>query len=241
MSGQPSILQQLRELHAKFGLARTLKHASFRLVNRFAYLDCLHIIALERSDLKPLDAGKVCRLSTKMATRTDLEAMQEEGCWEINERKLEFFDHGDACLLSYVDGELAGYTWAHTRGCPEIIPGLILSVPRAYLYNFAAFTLPKYRGYGLQSFRHHALLACPQWQDRKGLLGYVIHTNYKSKRGQHKSGYQKIGRIWVIGSKSRFCALIGRDLRRLGIRRIDCAPPVRLPEASLRVKERLQA
>lgn len=221
MSDRQSTFHALHELCSMFGAAKTLKHAIFRLVNRFMYFDCLHIIALDRDALRPLDSRKTHRLSTKIATLADLEDMEKQGCWEISRRKIDFFDQGDLCLLSYVDNQLAGYTWAHTRGCPEIIPGLRLRVPREYLYNFAAFTLPEYRGCGLQSFRHHELLGCPQWREKKGLLGFVIHTNYKSKRGQHKSGYERVGSIWLIGTKSKFCALIGKDLRDMGIKRIE--------------------
>ena len=214
-------LKTLEELRSRFGTARTLRYAAFRLINRFLYFDCLHIIALERDNVKPLDPDKTHRLSTKIAALHDLKEMERQGCWHIHRIKFEYFNQGDTCLLSYVDNELAGYTWAHTNGCPELVPGLRLSVPHEYLYNFAGFTHPNYRGYGLQAFRHHALLNHHCWKDKKGLLGFVVHTNYNSKRGQDKSGYQIKGNIWLIGSKSRFHAFIGKNLRVMGIKRIN--------------------
>lgn len=213
--------QILKELRSRFGAAKTLKHAVFRLINRFLYFDCLHIIVLSRDNLRPLDPGNTRRLSTKIATLADLKEMEQQGCWEIQQRKLEFFNQGDTCLLSYVNDKLAGYTWAHTNGCPELVPGLRLSVPHEYLYNYAAFTLPEYRGCGLQSFRHHELLNHRRWRDKKGLLGFVIHTNYSSRKGQDKSGYTRIGDICLIGRKSNFCVLISRDLRSMGVKRIN--------------------
>ncbi len=197
------------------------KHGLFRFVNKFLYLECLHIIVLNRENLRPLNPSNAHRLSTKIATWGDLKEMERQGYWEIEQKKLEFFNQGDTCLLSYVDNKLAGYTWAHAKGRPELFPGLILSVPREYLYNFAAFTLPEYRGYNLQSFRHHELLNHHQWKDRKGMLGFVLHTNYSSKRGQDKSGYTRIGSIWLVGTKSKFYALIDRNLRSMGIKRIN--------------------
>ncbi len=220
---QKSTFQSLNEWRARFGAARTLKHAAFRFINRFVYFDCLHIIVLKRADLKPLDPNNSHRLSARIATLDDLKKMERQGCWEIQQRKLGFFTQGDTCLLSYVNDELAGYTWAHTRGCPELVPGLRVSVPQRYLYNFAAFTLPVYRGCGLQSFRHHELLNDDRWRDKEGLLGFVIHTNYSSRRGQGKSGYTGIGTIWLVGRKSNFCALIGKNLRDMGIRRLKSA------------------
>lgn len=215
-----SIFRTIIDFRSRFGEAKTLKHVVYRLINRFCYFDCLHIIVLNRENLKPLDPTNAHRFSTRIATLQDLREMNKQGCWHIHRKKLEFFNQGDTCLLSYVDDQLAGYTWAHTNGCPELVPGLRLRVPREYLYNYAGFTHPDYRGYSLQSFRHHELLNHHLWRDRKGLLGFVIHTNYSSKRGQEKSGYKRKGNIWLIGSKSYFCALIGKNLRGIGIKRI---------------------
>ena len=220
MSEIKSIFQTLKEFRSRFGAAKTLKHAAYRFINRFIYFDCLHIIVLDRENLRKLDPDNTHKLSTKVATLEDLREMEQQGCWEIQQRKVAFFYQGDVCLLSYVDNQLAGYTWAHENGCPELIPGLRLSMPHEYLYNFAAFTHPDYRGCGLQSFRHHELLNHSRWQDKKGLLGFVIHTNYSSRKGQGKSGYTKIGNVWLIGSKSNFYAHISKNLRSMGIRRI---------------------
>jgi hypothetical protein len=221
MTGIKSTLKTLEEFRSRFGAARTLRHAVFRLVNRIIYFDCLHIIVLDRDDLKSPDPVKTRRLSAKIATLEDLKKMEKQRCWNIHQRKIDFFNQGDTCLLSYVDNNLAGYTWAHTNGCPEFVAGLRLCIPNEYLYNSSAFTHPDYRGYGLQSFRHRKLLNLHQWKDKKGLLGFVVHTNYSSRRGQEKAGYKKIGNIYVIGSKSHFYALIGKNLRDMGIKRVN--------------------
>ena len=224
-AGAKSRFKVLAELRARFGTARTLQHAAFRLVNRFCHVDCLHIIALDRENLRPLDPAKTARLSTKGATREELREMEKQGCWGLPEETVEYLERGDTCLLSYVDDKLAGYTWALGSGCPSLVPGLRLSIPNEYLYNFCAFTHSDFRGYGLQSFRHHALLNDPQWKDRKGLLGFVVHTNRSSKRGQNKSGYRTIGKIYMIGRGHRLYALIGKSLRDMGIKRIKAVPP----------------
>lgn len=214
-------MKTLEEFRSRFGAVKTIRHAVFRLINRIIYCDCLHIIVLDRDDLKSLDPAKTLRLSTKIATMGDLKEMEKQGCWNIHKRKIDFFNQGDTCLLSYVDNNLAGYTWVHTSECPEFVAGLRLRIPNEYLYNSSAFTHPDYRGYGLQSFRHNELLSHHQWRNKKGLLGFVVHTNYSSRRGQEKAGYKKIGNIYVIGSKSHFYAFIGKNLRDISITRVN--------------------
>src|SRR5262245_12597472 len=177
-------LKAIATFRANFGTVRMLEHAAFRFINQFCHFDCLHIIALDRANLRPLDPAATATLSAKPATWAELEEMKKQGCWGMTEEKLAYFEQGDTCLLSYVGDEMAGYTWTCGTGRASLVTGLTVSVPDEYLYNFGAFTHPDFRGYGLQSFRHHALLNDPRWKDRKGLLGFVVHTNVRSKRGQ---------------------------------------------------------
>jgi len=210
----------INEMRTRFGTRAAMHHALFRLLDSVMLFKRMDIIVLERDHLQPLDPALTARFSSRLATLTELEAMQADPRLGIHAGKLQSFRAGDSCLLSYVDGRLAGYTWAHTLGHPELIPGLEVSVPAQFLYNYAALTLPEYRGLGLQPYRHHQLLSNGLWQDKRGLLGFVLHTNFASRRGQAKSGFRKIGSIWLFGSRRHFAALFSGSLRRLGIRRL---------------------
>jgi len=209
-----------RDLHARFGLAAALQHAAHRLLNTVMYFEWMNIIVLQREHLRPLDPALTARLSSRLATLEDLQAMQSNARLDIGPVKLEYFRAGDACLLSYADGRLAGYTWAHTLGRPELIPGFVISVPPEYLYNYAALTLPEFRGLGLQPYRHRQLLDSGLWKDKSGLLGFVLQTNFASRRGQAKSGYRTIGCVVLFGGRRCFWAWFSPALRRRGIRRL---------------------
>ncbi len=213
-------LGTLAELRARYGTAAMLQHVVHRVLNALMFVECMNIIVLDRARLRPLDAALAARLHSRLATRADLEAMRADPELGINATKLGNFDAGDTCLLSYADGQLAGYTWAHTLGRPELIPGLVIAVPDSFVYNYAALTLPQFRGLGLQPYRHHQLLDSGLWQDKRGLLGYVFQTNFASRHGQAKSGYRRIGSIWLFGTRRRFLAWFSPALRRLGIRRL---------------------
>jgi hypothetical protein len=205
---------------ARFGTAAALRLALHHLVNTLIFFETMDIIVLERDRLRPLDPALTRKLTSRLATREDLEAMQAVPEFDIQPAMFSSLDDGDACLLSYADGKLAGYTWAHSLGRPELIPGLVINVPPMYLYNYAALTLPEFRGLGLQPYRHHQLLNSGLWQDRRGLLGYVFHTNFASRKGQGKSGYRAIGTIRLLGSRRHFVAWVSPGLRKLGIRRL---------------------
>lgn len=213
----------VEEMRARFGIVAALQHTLYRLLNTVAYVEWMHIIVLDRDHVRPLDPAHTARFTSRTATFDDLKAMSEDPRLDISAAKLRRHKAGDDCVLSYVDGTLAGYSWVHTLGRPELTPGFAISVPRDYLYNYAALTLPEFRGLGLQSYRHHQLLSSGLCGDKLGLLGFVAHTNFASRRGQAKSGYRTIGSIWLLGGRRHFVALFSGSLRRMGVRRLPAA------------------
>ena len=213
-------LQELKDVHSRFGFAAAALFLTHRLINKIVFLERLNVIVLDRDRLRPLKPDPRVKLTSRLATLQDLEALHQDPLWEVDEDKLQYFHAGDSCLLSYADGQLAGYTWAHTLGHPELIPNLTISVPDSYLYNYAGLTLKEFRGVGLQPYRHHALLNHEKWQNKKGLLGYVKHMNFASRHGQEKSGYRTIGSIWMFGRPRSFRVYISKSLRNIGVKRL---------------------
>jgi hypothetical protein len=214
-------IQDVKDEASRVGYARALERSLYNTAKQYVSLRRFEVIRLTRDRLAPLEPDNPASITARLATEDDLLGMQAEGTWRIDEELLEGFRAGDRCLLSFVDGQRAGYTWVHTGGRPRLIPGLRLSIPDDYLYNFAGFTLPAFRGYGLQPYRHHEVLARPEWRDRKGMLGFVECINWGSRRGQSKSGYEPVGTISLVGTRNRFTALLSSELKELGIRRID--------------------
>ena len=215
-----NILRNFRSEASRVGYGKAAWQFLYETVNRLLHIRRFDVIHLTRDHLLPLDPAKYTKHASRLATEADLLRMQQEGAWQIGDELIQRFRNGDACLLSIVDGNLAGYTWVHTLGRPLLIPGLRIRIPSQYAYNFAGYTHPAYRGYGLQPFRHHEVLNRPEWRDKVGMIGYVDVTNFSSKRGQSKSGYQRLGRLTLVGSKSHFVVFLSPELKRLGIRRI---------------------
>jgi hypothetical protein len=225
-----SAIRSFRDLQTRFGLRAALIFALHRGINKLIPFTCLHIIVLDRDRLKPAVPVPGMRFSTRRAVQEDLDAMRRDPEWAISEQFLRHFADGDICLLSYVNDELAGYTWAHDLGRPELMPGLSISVPSEYVYNYGALTLPNFRGSGLQAFRHRLLLETLEWGGKKGLLGFVVYTNFASQRGQAKSGFRKIGALWLLGRSGNIATWRTGELRRLGVDRI--AQPDGEPQAA---------
>ncbi len=219
-----SIFRNFEDEASRVGFGNAAWQFLYDLANRLLHIRRFDVIRLTREHLLPLDPGKYTKHGSRLATEEDLLWMKQEGSWQISDELMHGFRNGDACLLSTIDGKIAGYTWVHTLGRPLLIPGLRISIPPQYAYNFAGFTPPEYRGYGLQPFRHHEVLNRPEWRDKVGMIGYVDVTNFSSKKGQSKSGYQRVGRLTLIGSKHRFVVLVSPELKRMGIARLPATP-----------------
>ena len=200
------------------------------------FFEWLHIIEMQRPPaLEARTAGTAPTAAsgaaaagpdTRLADEATLRRLQREGGWGMDDTKLALLHAGDTCLLSLVDGCIAGYTWVHVSGCPEIMPGLRLQLPEGVLYNFAGFTHPDFRGAGLQSRRHQAVWAQPAWAHMGRMLGYVKATNFASRQGQGRSGYRRIGSVVLMGSRKRFAAWLSPALRRSGVHRVEGRPSI---------------
>ena len=220
----PSIIRNFKSESDRVGIGKAVWQFLYDAANRLLHIRRFDVIHLTRDHLLPLDPGKYTKHASRLATEDDLLGMKEAGNWQIGDELIRGFRNGDACLLSTVDGKIAGYTWIHTLGRPLLIPGLRISIPSQYAYNFAGFTPPEYRGFGLQPFRHHEVLNRPEWRDKVGMIGYVDVTNFSSKKGQSKSGYQRLGRLTLVGSKRHFVVLVSPELKKMGITRLPATP-----------------
>jgi hypothetical protein len=217
---------QTRRRHGLAAAAGTLLEG---LAQIFVRLECVQIIMLERSHAPAPPAQTGGRFGAVLADEATLRALQAQEDWGIDAVKLAALRAGDQCLLSLVDDRPAGYTWVHSRGLPEILPGLWLRLPPGWLYNFAAYTHPAFRGSGLQSWRHAAVLQHPAWQGSAGLVGWVRATNHASRRGQGKSGYVPVGWIARVGLGPWQMTFCSTSLARLGM---TCLPAPARPAAA---------
>jgi hypothetical protein len=217
-----SYYRKLKEHYERFGFGKTVAYALDSLVNRVMRAECYHIIVLDRDKVREHSVAATTDVSVRLATRDELMEMRRQGTWGIEQFLLDRAGEGDLCFLNFCRGELAGYTWANVNGQPLLFPNLRLRLPDHYIYNYAGFTLPQFRGSGLQSVRHRALMQHTQLgKSTLGLIGYVSYTNWASIRGQTKSGYRRIGKLWLFGSKNHFVTFRSRAVRDFGIARIN--------------------
>lgn len=194
-----------------------------RLINKIVTFDVLMVVVLDRDKLKQPETPDEEQLAFKVMRASDFARVLESMNPEIRERyDLESFDRDaapeDLLLVTYVDSEISGFTFAHHGGQPTLRPGVQLKVPDGYVYNFSAFTHPSFRGRKHQGRRHFELLNREECSSSRGLLGYVSYVNMESRKGLRKSGYTFIGVLYYVRAGKHTFVWNGRKLRKQGVR-----------------------
>lgn len=134
----------------------------------------------------------------RFATVEELLEMQEDPVLDINDTNIDQARRGmTRCLLQLDGDKLAGYTWVWTSKLALIVDGFYLNLPDDTVYNYKGYTPNAYRGAGFQAIRHHKVLELLADEGVTRLFGYVDHLNYKSRRGQAKSGYKPVGTLVI--------------------------------------------
>ena len=206
-----------------FGFVKSLMTFLNFLSTRFLFIDYWNIIVLTRENVKSPPSDFKERLSVRIANYEELIDLESKGF--VPKKSAERMKASWRCLLCFVDNEFAGYTWVWFGNDPLMTPHFRVEIPDHLVFNHFAFTLLKFRGMGLQSYRHYALLNTEELLNKQGLIGWVQYTNWASRRGQAKSGYQTIGRILIFGTRKHFYTYFSKGLRSYGIKRVSKHKP----------------
>ncbi len=218
------IVDRYRELAgqiARFGFMKGLVYLFDAVLNRLIFFHCLHLFFLDRTQVKRPPVIDSELLSFRLTTVDDLPGILDQAKHQIDELNRGYILSGtqknDLLFLTYVGTELAGLTCVHLRGRPKLPFGLRLRLPDSVIYNYGAFTFPKFRGRNHQGLRHYELLHQPQCEDSTGLIGNVLYTNFRSLRGVKKSGYRLLGKIRYFRIRGRYFVWLSRGLKRFGV------------------------
>lgn len=98
---------------------------------------------------------------------------------------------GRTCLLAIHNDRLIAYAWA-TDKIDLNIDNLILRLKRGDVYIDDNYTLPMYRGKGIQTALHLRLLKYMQERNFKRAIVIVATNNFPSLRMVKKIGYQEV-------------------------------------------------
>jgi hypothetical protein len=189
-------LKFVRELEREIGPRETAEYFRSKVIKRGR----TRIILIALSDPAPIpEAVEASKEHVfRFATIDEILEFQKNPDMDINDTNIDQLRRGMTRCLVQMDGDkLAGYTWVWTSKLALIVDGFYLNLPDDTVYNYKGYTPSAYRGSGFQAIRHHKVLELLADEGVTRLFGYVDHLNYKSRRGQAKSGYKPVGDLVI--------------------------------------------
>lgn len=198
-----------------FGLIKATYSLAMKGINLFVDLRIVRVLAKDVVDPRFLECppGHECRFPEN----AELLALAGNPENELTESFVRAaIDRGDECCASFAGSVLTGVTWYSHRASDD--EGLTFHFPANYVYSYAGFTNPNYRGQRLSVIR--AAHARREYLARgfQGTLGLVDSHNFRSlKSSAATPGNQCLGTILVLKLRRRAWIYNNRRCRQHGV------------------------
>jgi hypothetical protein len=214
-------LRSFFELFARYGVGETLHHLGHAASRRFTPLCWFNTLALTPDHLRRATEGQAGQFAGRMLDAIALRPYARGPNALFGEEFLtEAIARGDRCYALFDGNRLVSYSWYSTRAKPlwEIEPSLALYFNPSYAYMYNSYTVPQYRGRGLQGVGGEAALRAWVDQGLKGLVCYVESSNLASLRACHRLGYVTFGHFVTLRLGRRLVCWGTPGCRQYGLR-----------------------
>ncbi|MDA1017893.1 MAG: hypothetical protein O3A00_25980 [Planctomycetota bacterium] len=200
----------LEEFRSRFGLSRYLQWWVARIGARIAKLEVEQYLLLHRDRVRPPRDNVDTALSFRVIGHREI----AEHAGTRHDLDHDFLDQRDSrrdiCFGAFQDRELAAYGW-FTRFPHD------LRLPENMAYTFKAFTLPEFRGMGLQaSIKRAALDHFDQFNVNR-FLTIVNWINWPSQRACLRVGYRSLGHTVSVRIGGKDIEHRSKAIQRIGI------------------------
>ncbi len=220
-----AIASKIRRDIRHFGVARTAYEVFMNGINLFFYLTIISVFKNEllNPDLPESNEAFHC----KFLDESQLLELARNPDNKLTESFVQTaLEKGDECHAGFDGEELACYAWFSNK--PTDDEGFTFHFSPDYMYQYAAFALPKYRGRRLSLIRggraRHEYLG----RGFKGVVLTIESHNFRSLRAAYPSlGLQYIGYIVALRIGRFAWILNSRGCREHGI---SLAKPAAAPE-----------
>lgn len=185
----------------KHGVKATLYHAAYRAANRVAHLAVWDALAITLERVDPSFLADPQRASGRMVDPESLRPYVARPDSMLTDAFLdEAGAKGDRCYAFFHGNVLASYGWYTSRPTRvhEISDDLVLHFDPAWVYMYAGYTHPDYRGRRLHAVGMSAALEALTREGKKGLVSYVDASNDASLRSCARMGYETFGRVMIL-------------------------------------------
>lgn len=191
-----AVASRIRQDFGHFGLARTAYWLFMKVVNLFFYFSIIRVFKKEAVDPKFVESNG--GFQWQFLNESQLSEMARSAVNELSESFVQTaLKKGDECFGCFDGQALACYAWYSNK--PTDHMGLTFQFRPDYVYVYASFTYPKYRGRRLSASRGARALCEYLGRGYKGVVFFIDSHNFRSLRATYATlGNQQIGYIVVL-------------------------------------------
>ena len=212
------IVRRVRENVLKYGRRAALHDLECRIVNRVTHLEILKGMVVELPDVRDPELFDAPGFEARFVDEADLERYAHAGTHDFT---LQFVDEalgrGDRCYALFDGDVLASYGWYSLLPTP-IDEHFVLHFDPTYTYMYKGYTIPAYRGKRLHAVGMCRALQAFTEEGKRGLISYVLSTNFASLRSTERMGYRIFGDIYLVRARGHSLAFATRGCRPYGFR-----------------------
>jgi len=188
----------------RHGIFATLHFCASKLANRMFHYLSLRCMSISLADLEPSVLENSFGFEGRFLRPRALAEFSSNPEYRLSDDLIAAsLLKVDECY-GIMDGDvLASYGWCSRK--PTVLTDeLIVRFDPAYVYLYAAFTHPSYRGKRCQALK--TALALREFTERgsKGMIAYVESTNFASLKSCYRMGYKKFGVVRAIKLFGRY-------------------------------------
>lgn len=208
----------LRNTQRQYGLGAAWRLLADEALKRTVGGAVVQVVWLEQArvaGVKPVD-GFTFRFLTPDEVRRHAADPERE----LTEELAASIERGENACFAALDGDtLAAYGWYAFHRMPPEHPGTVgLYMPPDVSYMWKGFTHPAYRGLRLHAAGMGLALVALSERGIRALISLVEWINEPSLRSCDRLGYERIGRLTLVGPRQRRWIAIPRSIRtRTGV------------------------
>jgi hypothetical protein len=209
----------LRGISERYGFANAARFVLVRTLNKFARCECLEILTIDTDSVDRSYLDLEPEFTSGWVGSEELRALAvaDPSLQMSREFLNEAWQKKDRCYGIFFEGGLASYGWYST--CPTAVRAqLTFCFYPQYTYMYKGYTKPDFRGNRLHAIGMSKPLMALSESGGRGIVSYVDYTNFASLRSCDRMGYERRGKVLIMGETGHYRTWTSPGCKHLGVR-----------------------
>jgi hypothetical protein len=192
------ILDRVRQTARTYGRRAALHDVQLKLLNHVGRVNVLRGMVVTMEDVADPGLFEAPGFEGRFVEGDELARVTADPAYDMTAGFVrEATWKGDRCYGLFEGDTLAAYGW-YSSEPTRVDDSFVLRFDPRYTYMYKGFTLPAYRGKRLHAVGMCQALRAFTQEGKRGLVSYVMSTNFASLRSTERMGYRIFGDLYLV-------------------------------------------